>query len=232
MFRNTPIRLTIIGGQILFRDALASSLSLQPDFRVMGCYSSLEDAAPMNRITPVSIVLLSFDPSQETGAAVMARARNAGFRCNILVVTAGLRDREVLGLMEKGCAGIFLKSQPLSMLHQRIRSMASDRPGPTAVLATMQRVETRVLPILTPRETMVLRALLAGGSNREIAASLGISENTVKTFLQQLYRKTGTRTRSKLICMASEQYRYLGESYKSKEFPSPQRGTVRALAAV
>jgi hypothetical protein len=150
MLRNTPIRMAIIGGQILFRDALASSLALEPDFRVMGGFSSLEDAAPLNRITPVSIVLLSFDPGQETGASLMAGARKAGFHGNILVVTSGLRDREVLNLMEKGCAGIFLKSQPMSMLHQRIRSMASDRPRPTVILATMARVETRVLPIFTP----------------------------------------------------------------------------------
>jgi DNA-binding NarL/FixJ family response regulator len=118
----------------------------------MGSFSSLEDAASLKRITPVSIVLLSIDRGQEWGAALMVRARNAGFHGNILVVTSGLGDREMLELMEKGCAGIFLKSQPISMLHQRIRSIASDRPRPTAILATMERVETRVPPIFTRRK--------------------------------------------------------------------------------
>ncbi len=53
----------------------------------------------------------------------------------------------------------------------------------------------------------MLRGVFDGCSNKEIAADLSISENTVKTFLQQLFDKTGARTRSRLVRTAIEVYR-------------------------
>jgi two-component system nitrate/nitrite response regulator NarL len=63
--------------------------------------------------------------------------------------------------------------------------------------------------VLTARETDVLRYLVQGLANKEIAASMEISESTVKNTLQQLFAKTGVRTRSQLVRVALEQYRTL-----------------------
>ncbi|HTA44570.1 MAG TPA: LuxR C-terminal-related transcriptional regulator [Bryobacteraceae bacterium] len=63
--------------------------------------------------------------------------------------------------------------------------------------------------ILTARETDVLRYLVQGLANKEIAANMEISESTVKNTLQQLFAKTGVRTRSQLVRVALEQYRNL-----------------------
>jgi len=63
--------------------------------------------------------------------------------------------------------------------------------------------------ILTSRETEVLRYLVQGHANKEIAANMDISESTVKNTLQQLFARTGVRTRSQLVRVALEQYRDL-----------------------
>ena len=63
--------------------------------------------------------------------------------------------------------------------------------------------------MLTARETDVLRYLVQGLANKEIAANMEISESTVKNTLQQLFAKTGVRTRSQLVRVALEQYRNL-----------------------
>ncbi len=68
-------------------------------------------------------------------------------------------------------------------------------------------VEQRDLPVLTPRETEVLRLLVQGLANKEIAARMEISESAVKNAIQQLFGKTGVRTRSQLVRVALEQYR-------------------------
>lgn len=67
--------------------------------------------------------------------------------------------------------------------------------------------EVRELTLLNSRETDVLRLLVQGLANKEIAAHMEISESTVKNTIQQLFAKTGVRTRSQLVRVALEQYR-------------------------
>jgi two-component system, LuxR family, sensor kinase FixL len=67
--------------------------------------------------------------------------------------------------------------------------------------------EQRDLPSLNARETEVLRLLVQGFANKEIAARMEISESAVKNAIQQLFGKTGVRTRSQLVRVALEQYR-------------------------
>lgn len=62
-------------------------------------------------------------------------------------------------------------------------------------------------PLLTSRETEVLRLLVQGLGNKEIAARINISESSVKNTLQQLFARTGVRTRSQLVRVAMERYR-------------------------
>ena len=59
---------------------------------------------------------------------------------------------------------------------------------------------------MTERERHVLKGVFAGSSNKEIAASLNISEASVKSALQQLLLKTGVRTRSQLVRVSLEEY--------------------------
>jgi DNA-binding CsgD family transcriptional regulator len=68
-------------------------------------------------------------------------------------------------------------------------------------------VEHRERVALNGRETEVLRALVQGLANKEIAAHMDISESAVKNAIQQLFAKTGVRTRSQLVRVALEQYR-------------------------
>jgi PAS domain S-box-containing protein len=67
--------------------------------------------------------------------------------------------------------------------------------------------EQRDLPVLNARETEVLRLLVQGFANKEIAARMEISESAVKNAIQQLFGKTGVRTRSQLVRVALEQFR-------------------------
>ena len=67
--------------------------------------------------------------------------------------------------------------------------------------------EHRELAILNDREMAVLRLLVQGLANKEIAAKMEISESAVKNTVQQLFAKTGVRTRSQLVRVALERYR-------------------------
>jgi PAS domain S-box-containing protein len=76
-----------------------------------------------------------------------------------------------------------------------------------AAVAQGGSAEARDVTPLTGRETDVLRLLVQGMANKEIAARMEISESTVKNTIQQLFAKTGVRTRSQLVRVALEQYR-------------------------
>ncbi len=60
---------------------------------------------------------------------------------------------------------------------------------------------------MSDREAAVLRLVVQGLANKEIAAQMGISESAVKNTMQQLFGKTGIRTRSQLVRVALEEYR-------------------------
>jgi len=61
-------------------------------------------------------------------------------------------------------------------------------------------------PTFTERERAILRGVFEGLANKEIATRLNVSETSVKALLQQLFEKTGVRTRGQLVRIALEQY--------------------------
>jgi DNA-binding NarL/FixJ family response regulator len=72
--------------------------------------------------------------------------------------------------------------------------------------ATRRADEDRLQSSLSDREKAVLKGILEGASNKKIGASLHLSEGTVKAALQQLFGKTGVRTRSQLVRLALERH--------------------------
>jgi DNA-binding NarL/FixJ family response regulator len=125
----------------------------------------------------------------------------------VLVVTAGLSHEEVTSLVvTHGVAGILSKHSSPQDLYSSIREVTAGRrwidhrlPGRT--LRQHDRKKK-----LTEREREVLRAVFEGLSNKKTAQRLSISESSVKAALQQLFAKTGVRTRGQLVRIALEQY--------------------------
>jgi PAS domain S-box-containing protein len=98
------------------------------------------------------------------------------------------------------------KEGPSPKLAAIIAEVTEDRP---AVNGSPLSVDNAERALLTGREIEVLRYLVQGHANKEIAANMDISESTVKNTLQQLFARTGVRTRSQLVRVALEQYRDL-----------------------
>jgi PAS domain S-box-containing protein len=88
-----------------------------------------------------------------------------------------------------------------------IADVTEEQPEDPEGTAGGNSPEGRDQATLTARETEVLRSLVQGLANKEIAAHMEVSESTVKNTIQQLFAKTGVRTRSQLVRVALEQYR-------------------------
>ena len=162
---------------------------------------------------PVDLVLLDFDLGEHDGREFFRLAREQGFNGKILVVTAGIDPRAVSELIRSGVSGVFHKHNSASLLAQGIRDVMIGKVWldqeqlQTALTTETTTPQSAGSQRFTERERQVLSFVFDGLANKEIATRIGVSEGSVKSTLQQLFSKTGVRTRSQLVRIVLEQYR-------------------------
>ena len=195
----------------LFRDSLSRLLQTEPGFRMVGACATPAEALPIIASEHPDIILLDYDLGEEQGAAALDQIRKHGFQGRVLMVTAGMSDAATVRVLESGSEGIFLKHSSPAQLVEAIHRLMDGEPwlDPRAMRsliagATGKSEEQRSSQVLTPRERFVLQGVFEGLTNKEIAARLNVSEGSVKAVMQQLFDKTGVRTRSQLVRIALE----------------------------
>ena len=196
----------------MFREGLARSLESEPDMRVAGQFASGADALRSLDSAACDIVLLDVDLGPEKAIDFVNAARVTGYPGPILIVTAGISGQEALRLVESGVAGILHKQHSTRELCATIRKViAGDVCLEENYLSSLFRAVDRSRPAagpkLTERDRTVLRLILQGLTNREIAARLEVAESAVKAALRQVCAKLSVHTRSQLVKVAIEQYR-------------------------
>jgi DNA-binding NarL/FixJ family response regulator len=204
-------RILLIDDHSLFREAVARILASQADFEVAGECATVAEGIEIVKHTPVDVVLLDINLGLQQGTAFPNLAREQGFKGKILVVTAGVSRLEAARLMERGCSGIILKHERPDLLMEAIRRTAREEHvdgngAPAGAPAQLSAEAPDVPALLTRRERQVLRGIFGGQTNKEIANQLSVSEPLVKSVVQQLFTKTGVRTRSALVRIAIERY--------------------------
>jgi two-component system nitrate/nitrite response regulator NarL len=208
------IRLLLIDDHALFRESVARLLQAEPGFEVVAhCASGTEAIQIIESSKEIDIVLLDLDLGKERGADFLDRLRAAHFGGKVLLVTADVNDAEVPSLIRKGISGVFMKHGSPALLIQGIRETMQGKAlfAQDLLRRALEEVETpgvsQPRSKLTERERQVLSFVFEGLANKQIADRLQISETAVKASLQQLFGKTGVRTRSQLVRVALEQYR-------------------------
>jgi DNA-binding NarL/FixJ family response regulator len=203
------IRLLLLDDHILFREGLTRLLETEEEFEIVGQCGTCSEAVALLQNHAVDLVLLDFDLGQDTGLRFISSAATLGITTKILLVTAGLSAADSVMVWEKGISGIFLKHGSPATLLEAIRTVAADRKWIDITVApppsTRSRLnEPRIGELLTPREKQVLRCVFEGLINKQIAFRIGVSQSSVKATLQNLFEKTGVRTRSQLVRFAIE----------------------------
>jgi len=120
--------------------------------------------------------------------------------------------KESSSALHLGASGIFLKHNSPGTLAKAVRLIMGGEIWVDAKVIQLmadrvdqqEQEQERVNPLLTEREQQVLRGIFEGLSNKEIGAQLGVTDGAIKATLQQLFQKTGVRTRSQLVRIALE----------------------------
>jgi DNA-binding NarL/FixJ family response regulator len=201
----------LVDDHALFREGLSRLLAAEPGLTVAGQCATVGEALDLMASNAYDLVLLDYELGDRRGNEVVLAAAQKGFRGKILIVTVGLTRAEVRQMLNHGVKGIFLKNNPPEMLVEAIHKVmageiwldpkyldpaAEDSP---AVFARRAK--------FTERDRQVLRGVFEGMANKELAERLHVSESAIKASLQQLFSKTGVRTRSQLVRVALEHYR-------------------------
>ena len=206
------VRILLLDDHALFRESVSRLLSAEPGLDVAAHCGTIAEALEILRRTDIDLVLLDFDLGEADGREFLRLAKEQGFAGKVLVVTAGVDAGAASELIRSGVSGVFRKHDSASLLAQGIRDVMSGK-----VWLEQEQLEStlrseRAIPQdrtrrFTQREQQVLSFVFEGLANKEIAARIGVSEGSVKSTLQQLFSKTGVRTRGQLVRIVLEHYR-------------------------
>jgi DNA-binding NarL/FixJ family response regulator len=207
------VHILLLDDHALFRESVGRLLAAEPGFHVAAHCGTIKEALQILKQKPIDVVLLDFDLGEHNGTEFVRLAETQGFKGKILVVTAGVDQGAATELIRSGISGVFLKRDSAALLAQGIRDVIVGKVwldqeqlqiALRTEIATPQ--ENRMKPF-TEREQQVLSCVFEGLANKEIATRIGVSESSVKATLQQLFSKTGVRTRSQLVRIVLEQHR-------------------------
>jgi DNA-binding NarL/FixJ family response regulator len=180
---------------------------------VVGECANLAEALAVLSETETDIVLLDYDLGEELGTSLLSELKKQSSIPKVLMVTAGMSDAATLQAMQAGISGVFPKHGSLDQLLTAILRVVNgemwlDTGTVRALLSgrnSQQESIERTGP-LTTRQSDVMRGILDGLTNKEIALKLKVSESSIKAVIQELFHKAGVRTRSQLVRIAIEKH--------------------------
>jgi len=210
------IRILLVDDQPLFREGLHTLLSIQPDFEVVGEAGDGAEALRLALSLRPSVVLMDLQMPVLDGVAATRRLREEQPECRVIVLTTFDDDELVFDGLRAGAIGYLLKDAPSEKLSDAIRCAARGesflQPSVAAkVVAEFARLTRKpgahtpsLIEPLSEREREVLRLIVSGASNREIADKLCLAEGTVKNRITNILAKLAVRDRTQAALKAIE----------------------------
>ncbi|MFE1170608.1 response regulator [Nocardiopsis sp. NPDC058789] len=208
------IRVLVCDDQVLIRTGLVTIIGVQPDMEVVGeCGDGRAAVELAGRLRPDVVVMDVRMPELDgIEATRLLAGSEVEHPVKVLVVTTFSLDEYVYEALRAGASGFLLKDAPPDQLLHGIRTVASGAAllDPEVTRQLVGRFAARIRPThapetdlpLTPREREVLGLIANGLSNGEIATSLFISQETVKTFVSRILTKLDLRDRVQAVVYA------------------------------
>ncbi|CEJ83220.1 putative transcriptional regulatory protein sgaR [Hyphomicrobium sp. GJ21] len=193
------IEVAIADQNPVVRAGLETLVQRDGRFSVCGVYATGEALIEALKVKPVEIAIVGWTLPDMTGGNVLTRLKQEKWRTRVVIYT-GERSSEVLRQAIKGGAwGFVSKTEEPQVLLEAVVSVARGRLSLPYV--DIDLLNHDPLEGLTARERELLAALANGWTNLQIAARTGISRNTVKYHLKNLYDKLGVSNRAMAVAL-------------------------------
>lgn len=198
---SEPIQLMVVDDHHVVRQGLVALLRTVPDMRVVAEAADGEQALEAFRKHQPDVVLMDLRMQGMNGVEAITRIRSEFNNARIVVLTTFDGDEDIYRALQAGARGYLLKGMDSDELLDAIRAVYAGKSRIPASVA--ERLAERMSgPALTDRETEVLKLIVGGNSNKEIATALFISEATVKTHVNNLLSKLGVSDRTQAATTA------------------------------
>ncbi|KAF6676086.1 two-component system response regulator NarL [Pantoea sp. EKM21T] len=196
--QQPALTLMIVDDHPLMRRGVRQLLALDPRLEVIAEASNGTEALAEARHQEPDIILLDLNMKGMSGLDTLKALRHEGISSRILVLTVSDARSDIFAMVDAGADGYLLKdSEPEVLLGHILQASRGEKvfsEDVTRYLANRQH-SAEPLRQLTERERDVLQEVARGLSNKEVAAILHISEETVKVHIRNLLRKLDVRSR-------------------------------------
>jgi len=215
------VKIAIADDHPTFRDGLRRLLETEPDLQVIGEASNGADVVHRVLESKPDILLLDLAIPAQDGLEVSRRAgldalrhlNAAAPKTMTILFTAEVEAPEIVEAIQQGARGVLLKSAATQLLIESIRTVMAGGywVGTHSVQNLVPYLQSQILEAdrrkfgLTPREIEIVSVVAAGLSNREIAQTFKIADNTVKHHMSNIFDKLGVSTRLELALFAFNQ---------------------------
>jgi DNA-binding NarL/FixJ family response regulator len=206
------MRVIVVDDQTAVREGLVTSLETMQGVEVVGSASDGEEAVELVAAVSPEVVLMDLRMPRMDGVEATRRIRADHPETQVVVLTTFADDESIVGALRAGAIGYLTKDAGRDHIRRALEAAASGQAVLDPAVQT-RLVEVATLPAtgagngplpdgLTEREAEVLRLIAAGRSNAEIGRELFVSEATVKTHVNRIFAKTGSRDRPQAIAYA------------------------------
>jgi DNA-binding NarL/FixJ family response regulator len=190
------IRIIVVDDHPVVREGLVAALARSDDFAIAASYGSAEELIA-SRIA-ADVILLDLELPGMSGVEVLPQ-----LKVPALVLTAYATDEQIDAVLRAGARGYLLKGAALEEIERAIRAVVRGEKYLDPRIASRVEALSRA-PRLSNRERDVLRLVIAGKSNKEIASALNVAERTVKFHVTSIFNKLGAENRAQAVTIAHE----------------------------
>jgi two-component system NarL family response regulator len=201
MSAQSPIRVLVVDDHFVVRMGLTTLINSQPDMTIVGEAANGKQGVELFRLHKPDVTLMDLRMPEMGGVDAISAIREEYPDCRIIVLTTFDGDEDIFRAFQAGARAYLLKDMHHDDLLSAIRAVhQGQRFIPPAIANRL--AERMPRSELTARELEVLKLIVKGMSNKEIAAALSITEGTVKIHVNNLLGKMGVSDRTKAATTA------------------------------
>ena len=209
-----PIRVLIADEAPLFRYGLQLVLEEEPTFRVIGQASDVRETVQLTQRSKPDVVLLDLHLPDSSGLEALSHIQSLSLPVHSVILATAMDKFEVLDAVRRGASGIVFKESTAQLLRKCIRSVMEGeywigRKNVGHLIHELKKYSVqpaKQVPAknwyLTPRQLQIVAEIIYGKTNKEIAQKLGLSDQTVKHHLTDIFDELGVFNRLELALFA------------------------------